>query len=146
MGEELFPDAVQILDLHHLEENIYGFGKHIYSGEASLYTPWAEGLIAVAKESRTEALLERLKPYKDRELPAGVLNLYKPVNNNRDKIDYAEYKKKGYYAGKRGYRKREQGGGTAAMQTGGNDAGRKECPVYACAEGQGRKQVMDFKG
>jgi hypothetical protein len=77
MGEELFPDAVRILDLYHLEENIYAFGKHLFAGDASLYTPWVEGLIAPAKESRTEELLERLKPYKNRDLPTGAVNLYK---------------------------------------------------------------------
>ncbi|MDR0759166.1 MAG: hypothetical protein LBF74_03540 [Treponema sp.] len=49
--------------------------------------------------SSTEELLERLKPYKDRCFPTGAVNLYKYVTNNRDKIDYAEYKKKGYYVG-----------------------------------------------
>jgi hypothetical protein len=32
MGEELFPDAVQILDLYHLAENIYTFGKYVFGG------------------------------------------------------------------------------------------------------------------
>jgi hypothetical protein len=30
MGEDLFPDAEQILGLYHLEENIYAFGRHIF--------------------------------------------------------------------------------------------------------------------
>jgi hypothetical protein len=30
MGEELFPDALQILDFYHLAENIYSFGKYLF--------------------------------------------------------------------------------------------------------------------
>jgi hypothetical protein len=41
MGEEMFPDAVQILDLYHIGENIYAFGGHIFGRAASLYTPRA---------------------------------------------------------------------------------------------------------
>jgi hypothetical protein len=99
MGKELFPDAVQILDLYHLAENLYTFGKYIFGGEAGKYTPWAEELLGLAKESKTEELVERLRPYKDKSFPPGVPNIYSHVNNNRDKIDYAEYKGKGYYIG-----------------------------------------------
>lgn len=38
-------------------------------------------------------------PYKGKSYPARVPNLYTYVNNNRDKIDYAGYKEKGYYVG-----------------------------------------------
>jgi transposase len=35
MGEELFPNAVQILDFYHLAENLYSFGKYLFQGEAA---------------------------------------------------------------------------------------------------------------
>ena len=41
MEEELFPDALQILDLYHLADNIYPFGKYLFEGDSSRYTPWA---------------------------------------------------------------------------------------------------------
>jgi hypothetical protein len=99
MGDELFPDAVQILDLYHLAENFYTFGKYLFCGDAGKYTPWAEELLGLAKESKTEELLERLQPYKGKSFPPGVPNIYGYVNNNRDKIDYARYKAQGYYVG-----------------------------------------------
>jgi hypothetical protein len=37
MGEELFPDALQILDFYHLAENIYSFGKYLFPEEAKQY-------------------------------------------------------------------------------------------------------------
>jgi hypothetical protein len=39
MGEELFPDALQILDFYHLAENIYSFGKYLFQGDSKQYTP-----------------------------------------------------------------------------------------------------------
>ncbi|MDR0685704.1 MAG: ISKra4 family transposase, partial [Spirochaetaceae bacterium] len=63
------------------------------------YEPWAKEIIGLAKESKTEELLERLVEYKGRSLPTGVPNLYGYVNNNREKIDYGEYRKQGYYVG-----------------------------------------------
>jgi hypothetical protein len=45
MGEEIFPDALQILDFYHLAENIYSFGKYLFPGDPKQYTPWAEELI-----------------------------------------------------------------------------------------------------
>jgi hypothetical protein len=38
MGEELFPDALQILDFYHLAENIYSFGKYLFPGDQPGYT------------------------------------------------------------------------------------------------------------
>jgi hypothetical protein len=38
MGEDLFPDAVQILDFYHPAENLYSFGKHLFQGDKKQYT------------------------------------------------------------------------------------------------------------
>jgi hypothetical protein len=99
MGEELFPDAVQILDFYHPAENVYSFGKYLYQGDAKQYTPWAEELIELLRNSRGEEALRRLEPYKGKTFPAGVVNPYTYIEHNRNKIDYAEYKRRGYYIG-----------------------------------------------
>jgi hypothetical protein len=46
MGMELFPDAVQILDLFHLKENIYTYAKYKFSQNEKEYVPWAEDFIS----------------------------------------------------------------------------------------------------
>jgi hypothetical protein len=102
--DELFPDAVQILDLFHLKENIYTFAKHLYGDDPTKYVPanlWfdAESLIARAENSRTDALLGKLLEYKGMKLPPGVVNIYTYVYNNRSKIDYLTYRAHGYYVG-----------------------------------------------
>jgi hypothetical protein len=45
IGDELFPDAIQILDLFHLCENTYNYAKAIFKNDESKYKPWAENVI-----------------------------------------------------------------------------------------------------
>ncbi|MDR2094065.1 MAG: hypothetical protein LBP76_00920 [Treponema sp.] len=99
IAEELFPDAEQILDLFHLKENIYRFGKYLFGDDGAGYTGWAETLIGLAEDSRTEELLGRVEQYQGKRMPAGIVNIYSYVYNNRLKIDYAGYRAKGYYVG-----------------------------------------------
>jgi hypothetical protein len=72
MGEEIFPDALQILDFYHLAENIYSFGKYLFPGDAKQYTPWAEELIERLRNSQGEEVLRRLEPYKGSGKPVHV--------------------------------------------------------------------------
>jgi hypothetical protein len=99
MSDELFPDAVQILDLFHLCENIYEYAKAIFKNDEAKYKPWAENLIERFKNSETTEALAIIKPYKNRKLPKSVVNLYTYVQNNINKIDYKLYEEKGYYIG-----------------------------------------------
>jgi hypothetical protein len=97
MGKELFPEAVQILDLYHLKENIYTYAKHKFANNEKEYVPWAETFIdKIEKGNKEEALM--LLP-ENEKLPANVVNLRTYINNNIDKIDYPDYKAKGYFVG-----------------------------------------------
>jgi hypothetical protein len=98
-GEELFPDALQIPDFYHPAENIYSFGKYLFQGDEKRYTPWAEALIALLRDSQGEEVLRRLEPYKGKTCPAGVVNPYTCIEHNKHKTDCAEYKRQGYYPG-----------------------------------------------
>jgi hypothetical protein len=99
MCDELFPDAVQILDFYHLAENIYSFSKYLHGEDPQKYRPWAEQMTGLAREGDTAALLCRLAPYQGKRDQPGVVNLYKYIFDNKDKIDYREYKARGYYIG-----------------------------------------------
>jgi hypothetical protein len=97
MGKEVFPEAVQILDLYHLKENIYKYAKYKFTNNEKEYVPWAEIFIdKIEKGKAVEAL--NLLP-EEENLPAGVVNLRTYINNNIDKIDYPQYKKLGYFVG-----------------------------------------------
>ncbi|GMO38707.1 MAG: hypothetical protein Ta2B_18220 [Termitinemataceae bacterium] len=99
MADELFPDAVQILDLFHLKENIFTFAKYIHNDDPSKYVPWAKSIISLAENSKTDELLKTLEQYKTMKLPTSIVNIYTYVYNNRSKIDYVDYSEKEYYVG-----------------------------------------------
>jgi hypothetical protein len=97
MGKELFPEAVQILDLYHLKENIYSYAKHKFSHNEKEYVQWAETFIDKIEKGETQEALLMLP--EEEKLPTNVVNLRTYINNNIDKIDYPKYKEKGYFVG-----------------------------------------------
>ena len=97
MGKEIFPEAVQILDLYHLKENIYSYAKYKFTGNEKEYVPWAEIFIDKIEKGKAEEALQLLP--EEEKLPANVTNLRTYINNNIDKIDYPKYKEKGYFVG-----------------------------------------------
>ena len=99
MCEELFPDAILILDLFHLCENTYSYAKAIYKNDESKYRPWAENIIEKLKNSETTEVVAVLKQLKNRKIPKGTVNLYTYISNNIDRINYKDYIDNGYYIG-----------------------------------------------
>jgi len=97
MGNELFPEAVQILDLYHLKENIYTYAKHKFAQNEKEYVPWAESFIEKMEKGEVKKALQLLP--ESEKLPTGVVNLRTYITNNIDKIDYPKYKEKGYFVG-----------------------------------------------
>ena len=97
MCEEIFPDATQILDLYHLRENVYTYAKHKFGGDVSKYTPWAETVIQKIESGKVDEVLQILP--NDEKLPAGIVNLKTYIANNRDKINYSEYKENDWFVG-----------------------------------------------
>jgi hypothetical protein len=99
MGEELFPDAIQILDLFHLCENTYSYAKAIFRNDESKYKPWADDIIKKLKDGEKHEVLRILSKFKNRKLPKNTVNLYTYVISNFDRIDYKLYAESGYYVG-----------------------------------------------
>jgi len=97
--DEIFPDAVQILDLYHLCENTYEYAKAIFKNDELQYKPWAEDMIEKLKSGKKSEVVKIIKKFQKRKLPNGTVNLPTYINNNLDKIDYDQYIKKGYYVG-----------------------------------------------
>jgi hypothetical protein len=95
--EEVFPDAVEILDLFHLKENIYTYGKQQYNQDAGQYVPWAESVIADIEAGKVDAALQKI-PVKGKS-ESGAVNLREYIEHNRKRINYREYREKGYFVG-----------------------------------------------
>jgi len=100
MCEELFPDAVCILDLFHMKENIYDYAKALFPNNEKKYTKWAK---TVAYYIESDQVKKALKKINENPLPetAGknVVNLTGYIMNNIDRINYLDYKNQGYYVG-----------------------------------------------
>jgi hypothetical protein len=98
MVEELFPDAQQILDYFHLCENVYKFAKHLYKMNEAKYMPWAKDVCSRLKKGDFRYVLNELEGV-ERTPDNCPVNLYGYISNNIKNIDYATYKKKGYFIG-----------------------------------------------
>ncbi len=99
MYDEIFPDAIQILDLYHLCENTYEYAKAVFHDKESEYRPWAEKIISWLKCGEKDMVMEELKKYRRRRLKKGKVNLQTYIENNANKINYPDYKAAGYYVG-----------------------------------------------
>jgi hypothetical protein len=99
MCEELFPDAVQILDYYHLSENVHSFAKYLYPNNEVKMKGWANDILDKIGKGLVDEVLESISDLKDVKLPAQVPNLKVYIENNRGRIDYRRYKLKGYYIG-----------------------------------------------
>ena len=97
MGNELFPEAVQILDLYHLKENIYSYAKYKFANNEKEYVPWAEIFIDKIEKGNIKDALQLLP--EEEKLPSNIVNLRTYINNNIDRVDYPKYKEKGYFVG-----------------------------------------------
>ena len=99
MCEELFPDAIQILDYYHLSENVHSFAKHLHPNNEIMMKRWAMDILDKIDKGHINEVLESLPDLEDVKLPAQVPNLKVYLTNNRGRIDYSFYKQKGYYIG-----------------------------------------------
>ena len=99
MATELFPDAVHIIDLFHLKENVGEYAKYIIGENSDQYHPWTNRICNSLEEGNWKDVLKELKQYENRHLPQGVPNLYSYIENHRECLDYPSYKKKGYFVG-----------------------------------------------
>jgi len=98
MCEEIFPDAIQILDLYHLKENIHTFSKHIHGQDLVKAREWAEMIIGkVEKGLPVEEILSCIP--KVENLPAGIPNIKIYIENNSEKINYPSYREQGFFVG-----------------------------------------------
>ena len=60
---------------------------------------YGEHLCRLIEDGKTAELLEELSSYKDKKMPSGVPNLYTYIDNNKDCMNYPEYRKAGLFVG-----------------------------------------------
>ena len=89
--EELFPEAIQILDKFHLIENIYDYGKYIFNEDMKKTEKFKDKIIGYCYSREYNLIVKELKKYKDVTIPKTVCNLPVYLENNKNKIDYSNY-------------------------------------------------------
>lgn len=99
MCEEVFPNAVQILDYFHMVENVSTFAKYLYPNDEIKIKGWTKEVVKKIEKYEIDEVLNELPDLKDITLPVGVPNLKKYLENNRNRINYPLYKSKEFYVG-----------------------------------------------
>ena len=99
MCDELYPDAVQILDHSHLKENVYGFSKYLHPNNEQKMTIWAEKIMEKLDKGNTDEVIDELPVMEDKKMPSGVVNLREYISKNKNRIKYPEFIEKGYLIG-----------------------------------------------
>ena len=99
MIEELFPEAIQILDKFHLIENIYDYAKYIFNEDMKKVEKFKDKIIGYCYSREYNLIVKELKKYKDVTIPKTVCNLPVYLENNKNKIDYSTYEYNGWFVG-----------------------------------------------
>jgi hypothetical protein len=99
MYEELFPDAVQVLDYYHMCENAYSYAKYLYPSDEQKMKVWAESIIAHIEDGEIDKALGSIPVNDETKLPIGVPNLFVYLTNNRNRMHYKTFQRMGLKVG-----------------------------------------------
>ena len=99
MIDELFPEAIQILDKFHLIENITNYGKFIFNDDTKKVEKFRDKIIGYCYSREYDLIVKELKKYKDITVPKTVCNLPVYLENNKSKIDYSTYEHNDWFVG-----------------------------------------------
>ena len=99
MINELFPEAIQILDKFHLIENIYQYANFVFNEDKKKVEKFKDKIIGYCYSNEYNLIFKELKKYQVITLPSGICNLPIYLENNKDKIDYSKYEHNGWFVG-----------------------------------------------
>lgn len=101
MAQELFPDAVFILDYYHFSEHVHECANVIYPEDEVNRKRWSDNIIDGFMNGKMEITLDGVnsEDYEDEKTSKKVEELKVYLENNKDKLNYKEYRDKGYFIG-----------------------------------------------
>lgn len=97
--DDHFPDALLILDFFHLCENTGNYANFIFKDKEDLAKKTTDRWCNLLENGQWQLVLKELEPYKNIKLKEGIVNLPEYIYNNRDSINYPEYKKRDLFIG-----------------------------------------------
>ena len=87
---ELFPDAIQIVDIFHAREKVHDVSKALYGGSSDLAEQWANLRCEELDRGNIEALITGLKGVSGHcKLAAQAVGYF---DNNRERMRYASFR------------------------------------------------------
>jgi len=101
LGEDHFPEAVQIVDLYHALEHLSGLGKLFYGPTGSIVSRWIETQSVELREGDIEkviASMRRLRPQK-KSIQEEIEKTLGYFETNKERMRYAEFRKQGLFVG-----------------------------------------------
>jgi hypothetical protein len=99
MINELFPEAIQILDKFHLIENIYEYAKYVFDEDMIKVEKFKNKIIDYCYSNEYNLIVKELNKYRDISIPRTICNLPVYLENNKDKINYSKYEHNGWFVG-----------------------------------------------
>lgn len=99
MINELFPEAIQILDKFHLIENIYEYAKYIFNEDIKKVEKFKDKIIDYCYSNEYNLIVKELNKYKNISIPKTTCNLPVYLENNKDKINYSKYEHSSWFVG-----------------------------------------------
>ncbi len=94
--DELFPDAIQVLDYYHMSEHVYAYARYLYPENEGAMKGWAKATIKDIECGNVEGVIASLD---GANVPPGVANLRQYLGHNRHRVNYQELKDQGLHVG-----------------------------------------------
>jgi hypothetical protein len=99
MKNFIFPDAQQILDFYHLKEHISDYYKQVYKNDNAQSQSMTDQVSNYFKDSDYKMAISLLKKTAKGNNKTYFEKLYNYIENNKENIDYVNYRAKGFFIG-----------------------------------------------
>ena len=92
IADELFPNAIQIVDLFHAKERLWEVAKALYGAGTDLAAEWARKQCDALEADRIGDVIEALGAHQEQEQAVQCSGY---LNNNRGRMTYAKFRAQG---------------------------------------------------
>jgi hypothetical protein len=100
MVELYYPDATQILDWYHASQYLYRIADEAFEAGGDDYKNWIERTKALLWDGQIDQLIATCKLFADKPAISEVVHATVTFfSNNRKRMDYARFRKDGYFIG-----------------------------------------------
>jgi len=97
MVEDLFPQAIQILDFSHAKHYLWEAGKVIYGEGSAFVAPWVKERETLLLEDKVEQVIVHLQRFLD--LSPALAPILHYFQQHAGRMRYGTYRQRGYFIG-----------------------------------------------